>query len=378
MNIKNKHFWTEAFHCVGITIFAILLTVLVAYGLASLSVFSPLEKSADFQMSDIYQSVAESKAVHQLSNDITIVSVDGCGREEVLEMINYVSEYSHAAIGVDIFFTYPEKDNTYLLNTLGNVPNLVCAAKFEKDENGDTWHHAKQSFYEDSIDVIYGYANLNASSHRDVVRTFVPFVLTSNNDTLISMPVQLAKMHNPKSYNALLARNNEIETIAFENIEFPVVSARDVLADKVDESLLAERIILVGDTGFQNDTYLSPLHNPIPGVMLHAYALQTILSGNYIDTTPSWLNWLIAIVLCVLLTSCNLWAGYRRSIFVRIAQFVIIYLLIVIGCAYFASHHMYIDFSVSILMIGFGLVAFDVWFGFVALYNFIKNKIVKK
>ena len=112
--------------------------------------------------------------------------------------------------------------------------------------------------------------------------------------------------------------------------------------------------------------------------MLHAYALQTILSGNYIDTTPSWLNWLIAIVLCVLLTSCNLWAGYRRSIFVRIAQFVIIYLLIVIGCAYFASHHMYIDFSVSILMIGFGLVAFDVWFGFVALYNFIKNKIVKK
>lgn len=382
MDFKNKHIWSEAFHCVGIAVFAILLTALVMRGLTSLSVFSPLEKSADFQMSDLYQSVAEGKAVHQLSRDITIVSIDGYSRDSVLETIKNVSEYLPVAIGLDVLFSYPEKDNTYLLRTLQETPNLVCAAKFEKDKHGDTWHHAKQSFYEDSIDVIYGYANLNASSQRDVVRTFVPFVLTSNNDTLLSLPAILAKMYNPKSYNAILTRNNKLETIAFENIEFPIVSAREVLAYEADESLFYERIILIGDTGDIRDSYLSPLHDPIPGVMLHAYSLQTILSGNYIDTTPAWLNWFIAIVLCVLLTTCNLVAKRYMSnvgnLFMRIAQFVLIYLLIVIGCAYFASHHMYIDFSISILMLGFGLVAFDIWFGCVALYNFIKDKTSRK
>lgn len=381
MDFKNKHIWSEAFHCVGITVFAILLTLLVVRGLTSLSIFSPLEKSADFQMSDFYQSVAESKAVHQLSQDITIVSIDGYSRDSVLEVVNNVSEYLPAAIGLDVFFTYPEKDNTYLLRTLKATPNMVCAAKFEKDEQ-DTWHHAKQSFYEDSIDVTYGYVNLNASSQRDVVRTFVPFVLTSNNDTLLSMPTLLAKMYNPKSCEAILARNNELETIAFENIEFPIVSAREVLAYEADESLFYERIILIGDTGDIRDSYLSPLQDPIPGVMLHAYSLQTILSGNYIDTTPAWLNWFIAIVLCVLLTTCNLVAKRYMSnvgnLFMRIAQFVIIYLLIVIGCAYFASYHIYMDFSISIWMIGFGLVAFDIWFGCVALYNFIKDKTSRK
>lgn len=375
MDFKNKHIWSEAFHCVGITVFAILLTLLVVRGLTSLSIFSPLEKSADFQMSDLYQSVERSKDIHKRSSDVTVVSIDGCSREEVIELIDEISMYSPAAIGLDVTFEYPESDNTNLLRTLKNTPNMVCAAKFEKDACGDTWHHVQQSFYEDSIDVTYGYANLYASTHRDVVRSFRPFVLTSNGDTLLSLPALLAKTGRPKSYRTLLARNNTIETIAFEKIEIPVVSAREV---SDNESLLTERIVLIGDTGDIRDSYLSPLHDPISGVMLHAYALQTVLSGNYIDTTPAWLNWLIAIVLCVLLTICNLWAGYRKGILVRITQFVIIYLLIVIGCTYFASHHMYIDFSLSIFMIGFGLVAFDIWFGFVALYNYIKDKSSKK
>ena len=378
MNIKNKHFWSEAFHCVCITILAFLLTKIVVDGLMSLSVFSPVEKAADFQMSDLYQSVAEYKNVQQLSRDITIVAIDGQSRAEVLETINLISEYSPIAIGLDVFFPFPEQDNSYLLNTLTTIPNLVCAAKFAKDEGKDTWHHIKKSFYEDSVDVTYGYVNLNASTQRDVIRTFVPYMLTSTNDTLYSMPVQLAKISKPAQYQTLLNRNNATETIDYENIEFSVVSASEILSGEVNAGLLTGKIILVGDTGNMNDSYLSPLHNSMPGIMLHAYALQTIITDNYIDSTPTWLNWLIAFVLCILLTVCNLWSGYRRNIFVRIVQFFILYMLVVMGCAYFATHHIYIDFSLAILMIGLSLVAFDVWFGFVALYNFIKNKISRK
>ena len=185
--------WKNLIHVLGITVLAVLFARFIVYDLMSLSVFAPMEKATDFQMSDIYQSVAESKAIHQLSSDITIVSIDGYSRADVLDAVNLISEYSPAAIGLDIFFPIPELDNTYLLSTLSTAPNMVCAGMFERDQDASTFHHLKQSFFEDSINVTYGYVNLNASSQRDVIRQFVPYVLTSNGDTLFSMPANLAR-----------------------------------------------------------------------------------------------------------------------------------------------------------------------------------------
>lgn len=374
--------WKNLIHVLGITFLAVLFARFIVYDLMSLSVFAPMEKATDFQMSDIYQSVAESKAIHQLSSDVTIVSIDGYSRADVLDAINLISEYSPDAIGLDIFFPIPEADNTYLLSTLSSIPNLVCAGMFERDPNESTFHHLKQSFYEDSLDVTYGYVNLNASSQRDVIRQFVPFVLTSNGDTLFSMPAKLARLYSPKRFNTCISRGTYEETIAFENIEFPIIPVQNILSGEVNETLLTNRVVLIGDVHNINDSYLSPLHESIPGVKLHAYALQTILSGNYINSSTTWLNWFIAILLCMFFVVCNIFAKYRLgnldNLFIRIAQFVIMYILLVIGCGYFAHHHAYIDFSPSILMIGFGAVAFDLWFGCYTLYELIKSKISKK
>ena len=373
--------WQKIVHISGITILAILFARFIVYDLMSLSVFAPMEKATDFQMSDIYQSISESKAIHKLSKDITIVSIDGHSRADVLDVVNLISEYSPAAMGLDVFFPIPEQDNAFLLSTLSSVPNLVCAGMFERDNDATSFHQITQSFYEDSIDVTFGYANLNASSQRDVIRQFVPFVLTANNDTLLSMPAQLAKICHPLRYKTMLLRGGSAETIAFDNIEFPIISAQDVLSGDVDETFLSNRIVLIGDIHNIYDSYLSPLHNTLPGIVLHAYALQTIISDNYINTSPTWLNWLIALILCVLFTICNLTAKYHMSnfgnLFIRLLQFAMMYILIVIGSIYFAAHHNYIDFSPAILMIGFGSLSFDLWFGCIAIYSHLK-KLLKK
>ena len=373
--------WKNAIHIVGITILALSFTRFVAYDLKSLSALAPMEKMTDIQMSDIYQSVSESKAIHQLSREITVVNIEGCSRAEVLEATNLISEQSPAVIGLDAFFPIPEVDNSFLLSTFPSIPQLVCAAKFEESGN-NTYSHIKQSFYEDSINVTFGYVNLNASTPRDIIREFVPYVLTPENDTLISFPAQLARLYNLSCYNKLISRGKGLETIAFDNIEFPIISIQEVLDGNADVSLISNKIILIGDNHNINDTHLTPISESLSGIMLHAYALQTILSCNYIDPTPTWLNWLIAIALCLLFAICNLIAkyhlNYMDNFFVRIVQFVMIYVLVIIGCVYYSRYHNYIDFSPAIMMIGFGEVAFDVWFGFYALYNMIKNKIVKK
>lgn len=373
--------WQKIVHISGITMLAILFARFIVYDLMSLSVFAPMEKATDFQMSDIYQSISESKAIHKLSKDITIVSIDGHSRADVLDVVNLISEYSPAAIGLDVFFPVPEHDNSYLLSTLSSIPNLVCAGMFERDMDAASFHHIPQSFYEDSIDVTFGYANLNASSQRDVIRQFVPYVLTANNDTLLSMPAQLAKICHPLRYKTMLSRGGMAETIAFDNIEFPIISLQDVLSGEVDETLFSNRIVIIGDIHNIYDSYLSPLHNTLSGIILHAYALQTIISDNYISTSPTWLNWLIALILSILFAICNLSAKYHMSnfgnLFTRLLQFAMMYILIVIGSIYFASHHNYIDFSPAILMIGFGSLSFDLWFGCIAMYNHLK-KLIKK
>jgi len=374
--------WQDVVHVTGITVLAVFFARFIVYDLMSMSAFAPMEKATDFQMSDIYQAVSENKAIHQLSNDVTIVAIDGYARADVLDAINIIAEYSPAAIGLDIFFQVPEHDNSYLLSTFSAIPNLICAGMYERDQDGNTFHHLTQSFYEDSIDVSLGYANLNASTNRDVIRQFVPYVLTTYGDTLLSMPASLAKLYSPKRYKALVKRGRNAETIAFENIEFPIVQMVDILSGEFDKALFSGKVVLVGDVYAINDSYLSPKHEPLPGIMLHAYALQTILSGNYIDSTSSWINWFVAILLCMFFAICNLIAKYHMSnfgnLFVRIVQFELIYVLIVVGSVYFTSHHKYIDFSPSVLMIGFGAVAFDVWFGCYALYNLIKSKLSKK
>ena len=373
--------WQKIVHISGVTILTILFARFIVYDLMSLSVFAPMEKATDFQMSDIYQSISESKAIHKLSKDITIVSIDGHSRADVLDVVNLISEYSPAAMGLDVFFPIPEQDNAFLLSTLSSVPNLVCAGMFERDDDATSFHHITQSFYEDSIDVTFGYANLNASSQRDVIRQFVPYVLTADNDTLLSIPAQLAKISHPIRYKNMLSRGGNAETIAFDNIEFPIISAQEVLSGDVDKALLSNRIVLIGDVHNIYDSYLSPLHKTLPGIVLHAYALQTIISDNYINTSPTWLNWLIALILCVLFTICNLAAKYHMSnfgnLFIRLLQFAMMYILIVIGSIYFTSHHNYIDFSPAILMIGFGSLSFDLWFGCIAMYNNLK-KLLKK
>jgi CHASE2 domain-containing sensor protein len=376
-----KSHWWKLVHVLSVTTIALLFARFIIYDLFSLSVFAPVEKTNDFQMSDIYQSISMKRALQRASKDITIVSIDGCGRQGVLDAINRISKYSPAAIGLDVVFEYSQQNDSLLFATLSSTPNLVCAGMYEVNNDGQSFRHINQSFYEDSIAVTIGYVNLDTSSPRGVVRRFVPYVLTADSDTLLTFPTQLAKMYKPLRYKELLKRGGEKEIIAYDNIQFRVVPIEKVLSGEVDATLLSGRIVLMGDIGDVKDKYCSPSYRMLSGIELHAYALQTIISNNYIKVSPNWLNWLIALLLCMLFAVCNLVASYRMgdfgNLFMRLLQLVMMYILVVIGCTYFAFYHNYIDFSPAILMIGFGSVSFDLWFGCIAVYKKLKKTIQK-
>ena len=109
-----------------ITAIAFGLSHWIAYDLTSISAFAPMEKTLDFDFTDVYNTVAEQRAKRTLSDDIVIVSIDGCSREGITEALDYVDYLNPAAIGLDVFFNYPAATDPELITSLTQSFRSVC------------------------------------------------------------------------------------------------------------------------------------------------------------------------------------------------------------------------------------------------------------
>ncbi|MFA5184974.1 MAG: adenylate/guanylate cyclase domain-containing protein [Patescibacteria group bacterium] len=80
---------------------------------------------------------------------------------------------------------------------------------------------------------------------------------------------------------------------------FRSVSAVDILRDKVDLGSLKDGIVLVGATAFDlHDTLLVPTSRgvPMPGVEVHASAIDTILGRRWLQPVPDWIQFLLLLL----------------------------------------------------------------------------------
>lgn len=364
-----------ATHVILITLVALLLSRFMLSDLSGISAFSPVEKVADYSMSDMYNAVANRRAVRQLNQDIVIVATDGCSRAEIAQLMTIVDANSPAAVGLDIFFPYQTSDDSLLLHSISSCTNLILPIQIADS----TYLSNNYSFFDGAIDAPYGCVNLELADIRSTVRTFRSYYI-HNNDSILNFAAALVQQARPKAIKPLLGRSSETEIIFFPSIEFETLSGKEILAngDLILDNL-ANKIVLLGDMRNMSDSYLTPLDAAVPGVLIHAYTAYTILSDKYISVSADWLNWLIAIFVCLLYTVVNLFAKKSFSNFgnflMRLLQFFTMYVLFVIGCLEFAYHGSYIDFTPSILMIGLGALAFDLWYGIYAGYIKIKNHV---
>lgn len=365
-----------------ITLLSLLLSHIVLYDLENIASFVSADKSSDFQISDIYNSMADFRHVSQVSQSVTVVAVDNCTRQDLLDVLELVSEYAPKAIGLDIFYK-SANDSMQVINTLQNIPNLVLPCKLELANDGQ-YFRQNYSFVEKYVDTDYAYINLNANDANDVIRDFTPWILTTDGDTLLHMASALAKIAAPKQYVTLRERNNPIETIQFSSVDIPIITSDEVLTAKDDDYLtryITDRVILVGDIQHMNDMHTTPLKGMIPGVLIHAYSLNTILTSLYIDSTPQWFNWLIALLITIAFVFTSfffkeLWSHVANAA-IRSMQILLMFSMVIIGAYWYNNHMQYIDFSQVVLMIGFSALASDFCDAILAIY-LKSNKLINK
>ena len=366
-----------------------MITVSIGADISSLEIFKPTDKKGDFRITDIYNAVEKNNydaiGGAPLSEHVIIVSVDNMDRLETLNTINKVAQFKPSAIGLDFPFEDSVLHRDYLLHTVLFNNSIVSATKVEYVKDSSYFRRNYLSFYESEFPSAHvGYVNIDADYTWNVIRTFHPFVLGAQGDTLTSMVLELAKLANPERAQKLLSRHNETEIIDFVSHKIEVLPPsmldREDIASKIEG-----KAVLIGDTAYAPDIRMTPLHEPMAGILVHAYSLQTVLEDSYIDYWPSWKIWSITLILTIGFLFV-LWRARGKSDsgnwIIRMSQFGFMFLLVLWGCYTFSADHEYADFTMSITMLGFSALTFDLTFALIGLgkwcvakTEWIKNKI---
>ena len=369
MDKQKLNWWQGLLVIIVSVVFAALFTRFLTSDFSSLDIFAPIEKKVDFQVTDIYNMVEEKRQGRPISQDIIVVSVDECDREQLLTVIDTIASLDVKAIGLDIYFAIEKKDscNARLKATIENTTKMVNLTMVEKVADKTYYRPLNLSFYQNQgfqPDHI-GYGNLNADHSWEVIRTFTPYVLDSAGGMIPSLALEVASVAEPEKATRFIEDRGKEEIIDFTGKEIEVIPARRLAKPSVRERLQG-KIVMIGIVEDNKDTYLTPLREPAAGILIHSYALQTILNDEPIVVRAAWIDWLIAIGLGLILvimlffaTECDS-LRYVLNFGIRLSLFVCMYLLVYRGCDVFADSHVYADYTPSIMMLPFATLAFDI------------------
>ncbi|MDE6637888.1 MAG: hypothetical protein K2K32_06605, partial [Muribaculaceae bacterium] len=103
--------------------------------------------------------------------------------------------------------------------------------------------------------------------------------------------------------------------------------------------------------------------NYMPGILIHAYTVATILEGDFTRTLTPLEDWLIAALLCFLIVRINikLIDMVMGPLLVRTLQIGLLYFLILTGTIVYVKYNIDLNFSYSILTVSLGVAACEVY-----------------
>lgn len=368
LRVQNQFFMP-----IVVTLLSLATLMISTYGFSITSLLSPLDGKSDFQVSDLFTRVADKRSVSYLSDKVLVVASDNCTREQIVSLIDSLGALHPNAIGVDINFQYPTKDDSYMLSVFDGCDNIVLPLVVAYDPEKEVYTEDQwvNSFLTEWLEENkFAVVNLERHSIRGPIRSFRPFYPV-NGVQIPAFPVSLASLADKETVDALVARGTYSEYINFASRRFEIMTYDDIFRENgtIDENIAVQiegKVVIIGDLNNSKDFFYVPHEDNMPGVLIHAHCVDTILTGNYIDAIPQWLNILLSSVVCYLFLLLHIpvrkYLGKSADFVIRILQVLIMYLLYRIGCTLYVSN-CYVDVSFLLLMIGTSAISVDICYG---------------
>lgn len=370
-----------------VTLLSLAFLTISINGVSVLSLFSPLEGDSDFQLSDLYTKVADRRPVSQCSDDVVVVATDDCRRSDIVDLIAALETFSPAAIGVDVNFRYPSEDDTRMIEVFDACENLTLPLILSQDSDGETFQvdENENSFLISWLDSErFSVVNLERYTMWGSVRTFRPTYSTPEG-VIPGFALRLAFLADPEKAEAFTSRKHDSEYINYPSRTFEVLEPGDIinedgsLDDGVKNSICG-RVVILGDLDNSKDVFPVPHKEMMPGVMIHAHCVDTILAGRGIDSMPMWLNIVLSVILCFVFALLHLSVERRLDngvdFVMRVFQILLMFALYWLGCVLYIRNY-YVDMSLVLLMVVTSALSMDICSGVAQILSQIINRFKK-
>lgn len=342
---------------------SVIATLLAWAGLNELSdiaSLAPEEYAVDFRFSDFYNLVADNRAVSIAEQRVAVVAVDGLTRDGIASALMAVNDAHPAAVGIDIAFWETTDSLDAALHAIGD--RLVLPVEMI-DASHDGTAREVEALYD--IPGTYGAINVEGTSANSLVRHFWPRYFVGG-DTVPSFAAALVSLVDPKSVERLYSRKSVSESIYYPSTTYAVIS-HDDLPGSAD--LIRDNIVIVGKLQDPLDHHKTPVDANMPGALIHASTVATILSGNYLYESPRYILWLIGTMLCLAMLSVkSALPASLDNLGLRVVQLLIMIAILLAGSHAFVRWNIVIDFVPPLVTISLGMAVCDVIEGLSHLY----------
>jgi CHASE2 domain-containing sensor protein len=363
----------------------------------NLGVLNPVKLGLkDFDFNDMSYSKLGKSAKTPVDTSVVIVNIGDADRFKLAAIIEKTAEMQPRAMGLDVIFEEfrdPSIDSM-LSETFRRYPNLVLAGKFEeirKDSVGLT-HNV---FLKDASKS--GYVNF-PNEDMESTRYFYP--VKKGGDTVFpSFTTALLQLYDEKAYHKLVKKGdhkvmiNYTRNITTKRKQYQVVEADQLLEDGVEERAIKGKIALLGYVNYDGyvnynpndieDKKFTPMNSKfygktVPdmnGIVVHANILSMALENNYVKKLPSWVPWLVALLLGWLHMSFFIRYYLENHIWfhlvAKIAQVLSAIFFVWLGIYLFDRYQLKLDMKASLIVI---IMAVDVIYFYEAWATWMHKK----
>lgn len=277
-----------------ITIGAFILLGVLSFITFNISFFNPVGKALKaFSVTDLFFEI-QSYGKPGESGVIAVVDISDVGeRGEIASILERVALCDPACVGVDAIFEGYRSDaegNAMLTEVVNAYKDkLVFTCKLtDYDSGAGCFTSSVHSFFADSVTVFEGFANLkNNMDNLPVRKLGVKSKL--GQEEVLSFPAAVVERYSGHT----LENHGEDWLINYRNVNFRVVSPDDI---EEEADFLEGKIVLLGGVREERDMHSSPV-GKMPGVLIQAHSVDTLI-GKKVRYLPSWINWVLAFVLC--------------------------------------------------------------------------------
>ncbi len=357
---RIKHWMQRGFWLDGlwITVLSVLMTLVLYLTGLSLPVFDPLGDALDgFHMSDGFFYAHNSDRNPVPNEGIVIVDIAECdSREGIASIVERINAGCPRVLAVDIIFgpsaTLDHGTDSLLVNAFKSCPGTLVFAK-----NGDL-----HSFFSEELICLEG----DVAMESGPIRTF------SLKESFVGAIARAVGLVLPASDKDIL--------IDYTRAETPVYTPDQVIRKDGIEG----NIVILGDNSDLRDRHSVPsdIHgsNTVPGTLVYAQELYTLLSGRKFRELPKALNLILSIILVWLFASLVAapLKGHEckfDNLQMSVQQFVSF--VIIFGFAYFLFWRFNLNVSLVWSLIGFTIVGLAtevyVWMKSWNIWKLIRN-----